>query len=302
MKVFMIGADATNSTDGVIVEGIRNVLNEYLFISSVDYYYLNDYVEQSHYVFNPNEQYDLFVVCGTPWLWDQFQKSVKYKNLLTAINTHPESKIIFMGVGSCVGLGLENTEILRRPDEQEAMRHLFTKGLCIVRDTLAHRYLTEAGVDSHCLPCPSYYCYGTKKQYFGKDHYKNVMIYYDASTGLSKSVLNDEYYSKINQKFINFNNNFNPIVYSALSREISKAEEINIRTPRLLQGWRHTLEIMKSTKRVLSGRVHCAVPAIAAGCEVELIPIDSRHLVVEDFRNVNVFNYLDQYSKLLRSL
>ncbi len=70
--------------------------------------------------------------------------------------------------------------------------------------------------------------------------------------------------------------------------------------PMVLKGYKHTMKIMESANNVLSGRVHCAVPAYAKRCNVQLVPIDTRALMFNLFDNP--LEYQDKYLQILRSV
>ena len=80
-NILCVGADKNNSTDGVIVRGIYNILDSVFIDNKKEYLILNDHNPMTTIEKYKDKKIDYVVVCGTPWLWDSFQLSVKYKNL-----------------------------------------------------------------------------------------------------------------------------------------------------------------------------------------------------------------------------
>jgi len=318
MKILCFCADHTNSTDGVIVKGINVILShvfeEYeIKILDVD----ADYVYSGIEVFE-NEIFDLIVIAGTPWIWDQFHLSIKWKNLVKIINTHNYSKKLFFGIGSCFFPEDEYLEIAERPAEQDAMREIYTGAKVIVRDWIAFNKLTKAGVNCELLVCPSYFCYGIQPIVPTKSS-ENVLIWYDPTIGVSsvgwKKQTKLEEYLNLN---LDYFKEYKPTVYTHLTSEIKAANYIGLPEPKLIGGWRNTLSIMQNANYVLSGRVHCYVPAFVQGKPCGLLSVDSRSRVVSDFggtviSNINQFKnlgyqfrnfdlYLNRYKDILKDI
>jgi hypothetical protein len=318
MKHFLlIGADQHNSTDGVIVQGIRNILtgvfgNEY----STDYLFIDDHNDMNVDSLYNTRLYDAVIVCGTPWLWDGFHTTPKFRNMMAVFATHNEAKKVFMGVGTCLNLRDVKSNILERTTEQEALRVAYSDAIVIVRDSLAKYKLEKAGVQATHLPCPAYFCYGNNTPDSQKTY--NVLVWTDPEKTISHGDWsNPDKLRKYYEIVQFFYENYEPIVVCAREEEIDKALAIGLPKPRLLEGWKDTLALMTNANYVLSGRVHCAVPAFAQGAAVGLLPLDSRSLVLKDFgcpmiEDVNSLNALklehrsleayNQYRKLLENL
>lgn len=312
MNILMIGPNRNNATDGVIIRGIEYLLNRNYHNIYITYRELNDIVPQGRADFYEALDFDLIVIAGTPWLWDSFQNSIKWQNLLVCLlDAHPQSKRLFMGIGSCLTLYNNDPNILCRPEEQAAMRSIYNSSTVIVRDSIAFLKLAEAGIKSHFLPCPAYFCYGDEDLYLRPNPEKlhdkdgnNILIWTDPKQTISSSDWPDsEKLTEYHQTCLDFYHEFNPKVYCALPSEIPAAIKIGLPAPILLSKTDDTLNLMRTANRVLSGRVHCAVPAIAQGALVNLMAIDTRAYVVIDFAQFNDLTpFLEDYDKILKGL
>ena len=274
VKILLVGADRTNPTDGVIVKGILNLLTEAYKEFQYEYIFLDDHQPMDESTLYPNGQFDLIVICGTPWLWDSFCFTPKYNNLLKIFKLHKQSKRLFMGIGTCLNLNDIQSDILKRKHEIAGMKELFSGSSVIVREELAKERLLLADIESTYYPCPAYFAYD---DFVFSDMKNNIMIWCDPQRTISSGDWHDK--KKLNRYYEiyqEFHNLFDPIVYCAFENEKQKAVEIGLPEPKVLSGYQDTLNIFKHGKYVLSGRVHCAVPAYSAGCLTMLTPLDSR--------------------------
>lgn len=289
MRILGIGADQFNSRDGIIVAGCRSILN----IDHFDQYILiDDHSPQTS--FFQDEKFDLIVYCGTPWLWDNMQFSYKYKNTMACIAAHPEAKVVWLGLGSSLYLSDVNSNILRNPRDQEMLRNTFKNSLVFVRDSLAHEILTKANVEHHFLMCPSYFfkpvCQSSKEF--------DVIFYHAPQTGISSGYWTKEKtieYDKIFAKFFFHEQNTKFAVCD--EKEIEIVQRKFFETPILLKDPIDTFNICKKARRVLSSRIHNAVPALVYGAEVGIIPVDTRAKVLTDFFDIEV-NSVDDLHKI----
>jgi hypothetical protein len=294
-NILLIGADKNNSTDGVIVAGIYHLLDKKVGAYKSDYIFLRDTKHMEDSEFNIDKKYDAVMVCGTPWLWDSFEKSQKYKNLLRCFELHKDTKKFFMGIGSCLINGQENSNVLERPSEVAGIKALFSNAEVYVRDKVAHDKLNRAGIKNTLTACPSFFCYGDDTERSFED---NVMIWYDPTIGISEvDWRNKDKLQKYYNLFLKFNNKYNPSIYCANKHEVKKALEIGLPEPKLIGGWENTLKIMKRANLVLSGRVHCSVPAFVKGKGLGLISVDTRSKVIEDFGGTIIKDVVD-FNKL----
>lgn len=279
MTILLIGAH-TNATDGVIAEGIRNLLRKALGAFTEIPMFMYDHQEMTI----EKHPADLIVVCGTPWLWDSFQDSIKYRNLRKVFAAHKNVPKIFLGIGTCVNLGCIDSDILQRPAEVNGMKQLFKETTVIVRDSLAYTRLSQARIKSTLLPCPAYFCYDN---FNFTTREENVMVWCDPRRTISQGDWgNEKRYKGYCSKFVSFYEKHQPKVYCTSESEIPSAVKLGFPAPTVLRKVQDTLDIMARANNVLSGRVHCAIPAQAAGCSTELVPIDSRYLTFQKYTDL----------------
>lgn len=294
MKILGMGANPLNSRDGIIVEGCKSILN----IAKFDQYILiDDHNEQPINAFYPDEKFDLIVYCGTPWLWDGMQHTAKYMNTLAVIKAHPEAKVVWLGLGSSVYLTDINSSILRTPLDTKMLKTTFEGQLVVVRDSLAHEILNNAGVENHFLPCPSYFfnpvC-ETSREF-------DVIFYHAPETGISEGWWNKEKLKRYNDIIGNFYMNHDNVKVAVCDeREIqSWRDHISLTKPILLKDPIDTFNICKKARKVVSSRIHNAVPAMVYGAEVGIIPVDSRHLTISNHFDI-IINSVTDLHKIKR--
>jgi ribosomal protein L25 (general stress protein Ctc) len=283
MKIIGMGAPQYSSRDGIIVEGCKSILN----IAQFDrYIYNNDLQDQAPADFYPDEKFDLFVYCGTPWIWDQMQFTAKYRNVLNAIKAHPEAKIVWLGIGSSLYLQDMTSNILKSKADQYMLKQTFKNQTVIVRDSLAQS-LIKPVKDQHYLPCPAFFnnpvCETSREV--------NVAFYHVIKTGISNggwTQENIEIYRETFRKFV-MDNKAQIVVCEP--EEVPLAEIIFKRNDiHLIKHNVDTFYWCKKANKVLSGRIHNVVPAIVYGAEVGLVPVDSRHLTVTDWFDIKITN------------
>jgi hypothetical protein len=282
-----MGANPLNSRDGIIVEGCKTILN----IAEFDRYVLiDDHKLQPTEAFYPNEKFDLIVYCGTPWLWDRMEYTAKYVNTLNLIDAHPEAKVVWLGIGSSMYLGDENTYILRDTPSQIMLQNTFSKDLVFVRDSLAHEILTQAGVEHHYLSCPSFHfnpvCQ-TSKEF-------DVIFYHAPLTGISAGYWTFDKIQKYNDIFFEFYIQMQGSTIAICEEsEWKSAKALFGAEPTLLKDPIDTFNICKKARKVLSSRIHNAVPALVYGADVGIVPVDSRHRTITDWYDIEINSPLD---------
>lgn len=303
-NILLVGPSPTNATDGVIIKGITYLLERSYGPFSSTYVLIDDHNFQTVKDFHIGKDFDLVVVCGTPWLWDNFQNSVKFENLMTCYAAHPASECerLLMGVGSCLALKDVDSDILTRPAEIRGMRDLCLWSTVITRDHLAQQRLESAGIASTFLPCPAYFCYGDEQPNESYVIDQNVLIWTDPQLTISAIDWQDKtklenYYRQV----LMFYSVYEPTVYCANEEEMASAIRIGLPQPIVLRTSDQTLEIMRHAEMVLSGRVHCAVPARVQGASISLLALDTRSYVVSDFSQTYDFTpYLAEYDRILK--
>lgn len=289
----LTGADKENSTDGVIVRGITHMLEYFFSGCKIDYITLDDYKPMGSNVLLPENRYDKLIVCGTPWLWHNFQNSEKYRNLTRLFDTHTKSKKLFLGAGSCLLISSIGSNILKSPEEVAGIRRLYLQSTNIVRDKIAHDIMSNAKVNSTLLPCPSYYCYGIGEVKEGPRK-KNVLVYIDPLKSIAKLEWQcPKRVKEFDELNMAFYKEYKPEVYVANKTDIEGAIRAGLPSPTVLNTYKETLTVMEEADYVLSCRIHCAVPGFVQGKAIGVIPIDSRSKTLEDFGCLMIRNIGD---------
>lgn len=284
-KLLLIGPERFRSTDGIIVQGIKNLLTS-IYDNQINFKYqtLKDTHPMSEEDIFTDKDFDGIFVCGTPWLWDSFQKSIKYQNAQKIFSYHKETPKVFFGIGSCISLELilkKEYDIFSRKEEVDGIINLFSNSTVITRDSLAHKFITNAGVKSYLLPCPAYFSYGLNPESSSME--QNVLIWCDpAKTISSIDWQNNKQLEKFYEICLAYNKKYDPIVYCSEENDIPQAIKLGLK-PKKTENYIETLEIMKTANHVLSGRVHYGVPAFTQGCKLGILPIDSRHFVLSEW-------------------
>ena len=276
-KALLIGADPNSSRDGIIVRGIKNLLKNF----EIDYSVIDDHREQLKEEFNSDKQYDYLVYAGTPYIWDQFYDSEKYKNTQLCRDVHKKSKMVYLGIGSCVNKYDQNSFILRDNVSKSWLRKTYENSSVIVRDLVAKDILEEAGVTCEFLPCPSYFCQDEFRQ---SPTGEEVAFFYfcpELSISAGQYEKNPhllQNYYKLSRYFIE---TYNPVIYAnKVDSEVARSRGLNVIT---INNPEQMLEISRRVKVAISGRVHYAVPCLVSGATVGIIGIDSRSRVLTDF-------------------
>lgn len=282
-EILVIGPNKDNAGDGVIFDGIKNLLG-----LPYDYFVLDDHNSQDYI---KTKEYDEIVIAGTPWLWNNFQHSHKYINLHNVLKIHRDTKTIFMGIGACLNLTPEISSALETPEEIKGMKDLFENAEVIVRDHLAKEKLDKVGIKNEYKKCPSYYA-----KYFDiGENKENILFYHEPLLSISY-----QWWGENNQKLEEyyeickiFYKKYNPKVYLIYDKEKEAAEKLGFNVEKTIRSSQEVGEILKTANKVLSGRVHCAVPALAHGKQVGLLPIDTRCYTFSDFGGKLINNVKD---------
>ena len=286
-NTIIVAADKNRITDGQITLGSKYIFNS---IRGIDLNVIREIdvdSELRHHWFEnkpfPSEV-DLILVVGTPWLWHNFQNSPKAIYLQQLIQYYPGVKVIYLGIGACVALDqLDSRDILQSEQERMMMNHLFKPYLTIVRDPLAQVKLKRNGIGSVLLPDPSVWALNQilKVHAFPPvDRNQYTQVWYDPLLGISKDfwISKPDRLANYQQRHTHFNHP-DKAVYCVSEDEklsgIKHAGTLPLTWPNLAA----CHMTLTKTKHLLTGRVHIAVPALSHGfMEIDLLPIDSRHL------------------------
>jgi hypothetical protein len=280
MNILFITPPKSNPGDEIIQDGIFNLLE-----STYDecFFIIKDWFDgQDDYEYPSVRGIDLVVICGSPWIWEGFQFSPKYESVLKIINNYKDVPSIFLGAGSCFDLSRDPSEVIKTFQSKEyvkAIRALFGKSTVVTRDILAHQLLSNAGVENKLMSCPGFFAYNGNQS--GQTLY-NLMVYYEPSIGISRSGLSSEFLNKYYKTFQDFYVD-NTTVAVFQKAEIPFAEKLGFKNVELLTDFTDIKNMVFNADKVLSGRVHAAIPAKALGKDVQLIAVDTRALTFNNF-------------------
>lgn len=282
-----IGPHPQVPTDGVILQGILSLLGEALVNFDFLHLELDDFSVQNY---EPDAEPDLIIQCGSPFLWDGMQFSHKYKNFRNIIGTHPEVPILMCGIGSCFPLDFTPERLTQvASDIRTNTQELFSdpRVTIIARDIEAKRILEPLTDRLHLLPCPGFFAptEGTSLRE------ELLIVWYDPRLGLSKAYWEDErrfdqYVSQFRDTYESYRETHAVRIVAAYDYEVDTARALGLFPEEKITVMKSPEQTLKYTQvtDVYSGRVHFAVPAFAAGAKTILVPIDSRHKTLEDFR------------------
>ena len=305
---FLFTINPKTATDGIIANGATNILKhvfgEYEIKVANEPPGKFDLEDLPDACFYPAEKFDAIIILGTPWLWDQFYKSKKYRNLMRLFKLHKNTPRVYMGVGSCLLLNDNGVDILTRKSEAKNIRNMMSGPINIVRDRLAKDALDAVGVKSCLLPCPSYFCYGLEPIEPIKSD-KNILIWYNPLTGISNCYWkNKKELNRYTAIIKDFYNAYKPEVYCAVNmpshydEDLIWAKKLGLPNPVILKDYEHTKKVIMGAGKVLSGRVHCSVPAFVQGKPIGILPIDSRARVLTDFGCQAIVNNLKPFRSM----
>jgi len=306
MKNFIFyGPLPESSTDGQIIFGASNILKNIMdeeykitHISSEDFKEQDTELICSKIDFEPD-----YICLYSPFLWDNFYQSWKYKNMIKFRNKYPNAKLLMMGVGSCIPYDIiyDNNYILRKEQKEEIIK-LYSNSINIVRDHILHNILSSLGIKSYHLICPSFFCYNEFPE--PQNNNDNILIFIDLERCVSRGSFignsnKESRKMRIYDLMLDFYKQYKPKVYCNANHEIEVGKKLGFDNIELLKDRNHTLEIMKNANIVLSSRIHNAIPAFVQGKKVGLIPIDSRQFTLSDF-GCDIIYDIEQI-KLLKS-
>lgn len=312
-----IQPDSNTVTDGQIMAGIEYILRTNPEIKFNKLKALNVDSNQDWFHELPLKQdVNLILVCGTPFMWHDFQHSVKIKNTIDIIQHYTNVKVIFIGIGACIELDhMDSGGILESNNETRCLTHLYNnKNLVITRDVLAYKKLKRIQLNSALLPDPSLWAINLfteavpdQFKFVPNQKTQSTQVWYDPLIGISSvywhrnPIQLQQYY----QRYLNFKDPMKSVYCKTLAERDSAVRILNLEP----QIWANPLAVhltLSKTKRLQTGRVHIALPALSHDIpEIELIPIDSRYLTFESAKNLlkqkSKAEYLKQYHNLITS-
>jgi hypothetical protein len=285
----------TNLGDLFTLEG-----SKYLMTKAIGYHEML-MIDLSTVEENPNlvfekyikEDIDIFVVSGTPWIWDCCTSSKKYKALTNLLELYKDKKKIAMGIGSCYALNAAvlSQQIMceKKKGFIKELNEVWSKfDLIFTRDTMASKILEYAEVkhfDEICTSSHLKKCIESPK--IKKEEIPSL-IFYNPELGLSRESL-DKYFVEDYIFFqLRFIKEYNPNIYTIEPMEYEWLKSHGINSERI-SDINKLLEILNNSKFILSGRIHSAIPARMLGKDVFLMPVDSRYLTTTKLGIIPIF-------------
>lgn len=209
---------------------------------------------------------DRLVVAGTPWIWDQCERSQKYARLRQAIEQHSELHAV--GIGACFPFQMQNDP----PVNAEALHAIWSRfDRITVRDRTSQEIFDQLGIFAELMPCPST---RVRPNVELADEY-NLCVAYDPSRGLSRSALHaghQQRWRDIHRR-LGVDHTWRCIVIS--QDDCDFARSLGLR-PQHVTDEVELFRIIGRARQVVSGRIHSAIPAINLGKPTLTLGLDSR--------------------------
>ncbi len=284
--LFIIPDPAANPGDTIIRHGVIELLGSCLGSCSPDYYYFEsdrpELVEHNAAILQ--KDYDLLVVCGTPWLWDHCISSRKYRELQGLLSAFASATKIALGIGACLPFG-ETSKLLCRDQATVAgLQNVWEQfALITTRDRLAATILRKCGIPHHSDFCPSVLAVahhdrqGASYVHAGGKR-KGGLVFYTPQHGISRTVLPREFVRQYLEMQISLARNHDLEVACLLPHERDYLADIfPDRDIAILDRAEKIIAFVANRETVITGRVHVAIPAFLAGAATFLLPVDSRY-------------------------
>jgi len=260
-----------NLNDTFIDWGIKWLLREVLG-DSADFH--NVYFEPLSRHKLPD--HDLFVVFGTPWLWDQCTRSVKYHDLVTALSVSKAPKIA-LGLGACFPFGFKCSTVNKVLSSMPNLDNIFEAFSTItVRDRHAKRIFNLLKIKAKFLCCPAVFAKECIHPHFNKPT-KDILFFYAPQCGLSAEVLNKNFVRHYVTLQANYARAFGTEVICITEDEARVASESGL-DAKLLRSTEEVAQQITKAKSLLSGRVHGCMFAAGMPIPAALLPVDTRFL------------------------
>jgi len=260
-----------NLNDTFIEYGTKVILKEVLGNSI---YFQNVYFEPLNVETLPS--HDLIVVCGTPWIWDQCTKSIKYQELMTLLNQSDKPKI-GMGLGSCFPLEMNFKAKLRIKSRVPNLDYVLGFfDYVFVRDKLAAKICKTMAKKAKLLCCPSVFA----KEFinFLPLREKNDLVFFYAPQfGLSGGVLNNNFVKHYIDLQVDYARKYQAKVICINEDEFELANSIGLNV-KLFKTPSELASELSGAKTLLSGRVHGCMFTVGACIPAALLPVDTRFL------------------------
>ena len=280
-----------NLGDLVILEGVRALLDRVLPSWEEEVWNLPKAETDPVYLDSLDFDVDIFVLSGTPWLWDKCHQSRKYHVLRAVLERlNKNCKKVAMGIGSCFPLATNAMEIymfqkdgdgiyeITRQHTREQIFELFSQfSLIFTRDRFAFNLLKAVNVSNvFDSICPAFFL-NPKFDRTQISEERPLLIFTNPWDGVSRESCDNYFLSDFIQFQKYFYDKFNPRVVTMDSLDLDWCKGQNWDAT-LLNSVEDLEKELKDASFVLSGRVHAVVPALVYLKKAYIIPWDTRFL------------------------
>lgn len=258
VKILCYMPNQANINDHLIYTGYKNLMHEHEVIPAYDH----------HTVF---PGHDVFVVVGTPWVWNRCTGSEKYKRLLQCVQRYKTPKMA-VGIGSCYKLGTDLNKHLRsiNRDMFKEIWGSFEKIYC--RDSMAIKTFEHFGIKAECAADPAYYA--CPKRHVTR---RMLTVFCHPKYSISRSDYTEKEADKYAESLLLGYHDV--ICYGEMEHRWLSQNKILHEYVFTID---RNIELLSCYENIISGRVHSAIAGSVNARSVVLHPIDSRHLAFEE--------------------
>jgi len=216
---------------------------------------------------------DVLVLTGTPWLWGDCERSHKFLWVDRVLRRFHGPKLA-LGIGSCYPLDWDLDRILNSGTGWPLVKDFLNQfDLIKVRDQLASDLLTALEIPHELEPCPSWQAARTLRVKSQSEDY-DVAVLYDPAAGISAGTLGADFFRRWDKYWVKRSQGSTRVL-SIHPADTSYAQRLGLRAEPVAS-CRRLLEILSRCRRVYSGRVHAAIPALSMGKDAYVAAVDSR--------------------------
>lgn len=295
---------STNLGDRIILSGVRELLKTAFGSYDELIYDLGNAEASDSYIESLEKNIDLFVLSGTPWLWDKCHQSRKYA-VLQKILSFIHSRKVALGIGSCFPLASNIFSVylfqkdanghweITRQHTREKLKEIFSQFDYVgTRDRLAFHILRAVGVNAFDSICPAAHVKFPLDLKISRS-VKPLLVFLNPWDGVSRESCDDVFLSDFIQFQKWFKETYNPevITMDSLDFDWCRGQNWDVEWVKTEKGLAHAIA---SASFVVSGRVHAAIPASVWGKRAFILPWDSRYLTAQRVGVAPILTFSDR--------
>lgn len=294
-----------NLGDRIILLGVREILRAAFGEYDELVCDLRLAEDSKGYLDSLNWNVDLFVLSGTPWIWDKCHQSRKYEVLQEIFSLLPgHTKKAALGIGSCFPLASNVFEVylfqrdgegkweITRQHTRERLKEIFTEFDYVgTRDRLAFHILKAVGVEVFDSICPAAHIPRPIVGY--ADASRPLLVFINPFEGVSMESCDKIFLDDFIEFQKWFKETYNPVVVTMdpLDRDWCDGQGWEVKW---LKTEDELAKAIFSSTFVVSARVHAAVPAAVWGKKTYIIPWDSRYLTAQRVGVTPILTFSDR--------